>query len=264
MMKSILGFGREEEESSAAQPETERAITDPPGKSLVQVRFPKVSRSYAYYNDRFDLHVGDPVFVSGKLAGVRGTVESVNYKFKINLADYERVIAQPEVKFSGTYTPVMDKLVSCDAAAVSPDVFRSWVKAPACDDEESPEYVMGEGYSFELDDLFEGNEDVDRDVLRRAIDCCNEGRVQYISIRDGIGTAFVEGTEWYEINFRYEDGFVFDLYCECPYPGLCKHNLAVLITLKELIKKVEKEEFTAMGRSIFFQMLTVSGQPITV
>ena len=65
-----------------------------------------------YYNDQFDLHEGDMVFVSGKLTGECGIVDTVNYKFKINLADYERVIAHPEIVLHGTYAPVLDKMVS--------------------------------------------------------------------------------------------------------------------------------------------------------
>lgn len=261
-MKSILGFGREDEGTAVVRTDEERHLTNAPIKSLVQVRFPGVNRSYAYFNDRFDLRAGDLVFVSGKLAGVRGLVTSVNYKFKINLADYERVIAQPEIRLAGQYAPIMDKMVSYDAEAISPDDFKSWVKAPiADDDEDKPEYVTGEGYSFELDRFFE-DDDVDQDVFRRAMDYCNEGRVQYLSIRDGVGTAFVEGTRWYEINFRFENGYVSDMFCECPYAGLCKHNLAVLITLRELLKKTAKEEFTAVGKDFFLQLLTISGQPV--
>ena len=151
-MKSILGFGRENEKTAEVTTDVEREMTNAPIKSLVQVRFPDVNRSYAYYNDKLDLRAGDLVFVSGKLAGTCGVVESVNYKFKINLADYERVIAHPEVKLSGTYSQVMDKMVSYDQHAVSSDTFRSWVKTPIFeDDEDKPEFVTGEGYSFELE-----------------------------------------------------------------------------------------------------------------
>ena len=47
----------------------------------------------SYYNDLFDLHRGDLVFVVGKLEGLRGIVVDVSYNFKIKLSDYKRVIA---------------------------------------------------------------------------------------------------------------------------------------------------------------------------
>lgn len=48
---------------------------------------------WAYYNDSFDLKVGDFVYVEGKLEGYRGQVTEVNYSFKIKPSDYKKVIA---------------------------------------------------------------------------------------------------------------------------------------------------------------------------
>ena len=64
-----------------------------PKKSVVQVYFPHRGMGWAYYNDSFDLNVGDFVYVEGKLEGYRGQVTEVNYSFKIKLSDYKKVIA---------------------------------------------------------------------------------------------------------------------------------------------------------------------------
>jgi len=262
-MKRILGFEINNSGTVPAKSEPELHDTIVPVKSLVQVSFPDVHRIYSYYNDAFDLHEGDLVFVSGKLAGKCGFVESVNYKFKINLADYERIIAHPEVKLTGTYAPLLGMMISYDEAAVSPDTFRSWVKPPFAEEGKESEYVTGLGYSFDLEHFTE-DDDIQPEILHRALDYCNEGRVKYLSVRNGVGTAFIEGTAWYEIDFRFEDGRVSEMFCECPYPGLCKHNLAVLITLRELLKKAEQEEFTALDRNCFLGMLSISRQAITL
>lgn len=50
--------------------------------SVVRVYFPERDRAYSYYNDRFDLHEGDVVYVSGKLAGLLGRVAAVDYNFR--------------------------------------------------------------------------------------------------------------------------------------------------------------------------------------
>lgn len=63
-----------------------------PRKSVVRVYFAARNMTLAYYNDQFDLHCGDLVYVDGKLAGLRGRVIEVNYNFKIKIADYKRVI----------------------------------------------------------------------------------------------------------------------------------------------------------------------------
>ena len=72
-------------------------------KSLVSVRFEKNNRVLSYYNDKFDLHKGDIVFVDGKLEGERGFVEEVNYNFKIKLSDYKKVVALADTTVKGLF-----------------------------------------------------------------------------------------------------------------------------------------------------------------
>ena len=83
-MKFPIGF------HAAAKHTTDHTPTptpDPkpvtPVPSLVRVHFPARNRAYSYYNDAFDLHWGDVVYVEGKLAGLRGRVVDVSYNFKI-------------------------------------------------------------------------------------------------------------------------------------------------------------------------------------
>ncbi len=101
-----------------------------PVRSLVQVRFEGDGRLLTYYNDLFDLAPGDRVFVSGKLTGKPGTVEKITTKFKINLANYERVISMARIEIHGTYEKLIDKMVSYDPIALSPDQVRVWAKPP--------------------------------------------------------------------------------------------------------------------------------------
>ena len=63
-MKFKIGFSGYEEEQQTAEQLAEMPGEMQPVKSVVQVRFPSQGRSYSYYNDRFDLHVGDIVFVT--------------------------------------------------------------------------------------------------------------------------------------------------------------------------------------------------------
>ena len=261
-MKNILGFGRTEDYAETGV-RTERLRAEEPVRSLVSVRFPNLDCSYTYYNDIFNLREGDIVFVSGKMAGERGAVETVNYRFKINPADYERVIAHPVISMMGTYAPVLDKMVSIDRVTIDPETFRGWIIPPADGGVETPEYVMGEGYAFDLEHFAESPE-VDSAVMSRAIDYCSEGRVSYLSVKDNVGTAFVKGTKWYEVNFRYENGWVRDMYCECPYAGFCKHSIAVLITLREILKRIGVFEFTAVDSRLFYDMLISGRQRVTL
>ncbi len=261
-MKNILGF-RRTEDFAGSDARTVILRSEKAVRSLVSVRFPRLDCCYTYYNDAFNLREGDIVFVSGKMAGESGLVETVNYRFKINPADYERVIAHPVISMMGTYAPVLDKMVSIDRVTIDPETFRGWIIPSADGGVETPEYVMGEGYAFDLEHFAESPE-VDSAVMSRAIDYCTEGRVSYLSVKDNVGTAFVKGTKWYEVNFRYENGWVRDMYCECPYAGFCKHSIAVLITLREILKRIGVFEFTAVDSRLFYDMLISGRQRVTL
>ena len=264
-MKNMIGFGpRVEPENMPARHET--AAVCAPIRSVVQVRFPEEDRTLPYYNDMFDLKTGDVVFVSGKMAGRMGVVSSVTTKFKVNLSYYQKVIARPEFTLSGTFAPVWGMMVSTDGY-VKPDaeMFRSWAKPPV-PGRPDDEIVCGEGYRLSLAD-FENDADVEAQVVSRALEYLEEGKVRFLSLKDGVGTAFVEGTVWYEVNFRYDDGTVTDMYCECPYPGLCKHNIAVLMLLRLLIDRIEqnsKPGFVAIESRFFWNILSITKQQITV
>lgn len=76
-----------------------------PKKSVVRVYFPSRCTSWAYYNDSFDLKIGDFVYVEGKLEGEMGQVNSssllcnkcyifflIYYMFNIGIIQYPRSI----------------------------------------------------------------------------------------------------------------------------------------------------------------------------
>ena len=217
-----------------------------PVRSLVQVRFEGDGRLLTYYNDLFDLAPGDRVFVSGKLAGIPGTVEKITTKFKINLSNYERVISMARIEIHGSYEKLIDKMVSYDSIALSPDQFRAWAKPPRAEEEE---IVAGDGFE-----------------INRAVEYCRNGNVAYISVINGIGTAFVHGTEWYEVNFRLDNALLTEMYCECPYPGLCKHLIAVAIILNGLVKEGldTEKDFVAIDDSYFWGFVARSTNKITL
>lgn len=239
-------------------------VSEPPKavRSLVQVRFEGDGRVLTYYNDRFNLTPGDRVFVSGKLAGKPGTVESVTTKFKINLANYERVIAMASLEVHGTYEKIIDKMVSYDPVAFSAEQFRAWCLPP---ENEEDEIVTGDGYEISLEDLSSPDE-IKEAVFNRALGYCRDGSVAYISVSDGIGTAFVRGTEWYEVNFRMTDCGLSEMYCGCPYPGLCKHLLAVSIVLKGMIQDGLDidQDFVAIDDSYFWQFVARTVKKVTL
>ena len=68
MTFTISGFGREQSGKRESIPKNDTSQrTLAPRKSVVQVSFPGRGGALAYYNDQFDLKVGDRVYVEGKL-----------------------------------------------------------------------------------------------------------------------------------------------------------------------------------------------------
>lgn len=265
-MKSILGFGIEETEETvktAPAPAAEQA----PVRSLVLVRFIGDGRAFTYYNDLFDLAVGDRVFVSGKLAGKPGIVEKITTKFRINTADYKKVISRTCTSIRGTYEEMIDKMVSYDGCAVTPEGFRSWILPPKhAEDDEEEEILTGDGYELSLPNLEEDDE-AGQEALEKAVEYCRSGKVAYISVINGVGKAFIEGSKWYEVDFRLRGDMLTEMYCDCMYPGLCKHLLAAAITIRALAKTaglVTERDFTAIDENRFWSMVAPTAKRVTL
>lgn len=246
-MKFKIGFDGYSKEKE--YPVDNRIITEEkaPVKSLVQVQFPNRGRSLAYYNDRFDLHVGDLVFVDGKLEGERGIVTDVSYAFKIKLSDYKRVIAVADTTVKGELCFGGSHLVSFVRSVIPYDKIRGWFLPPA-DDEE---YAVGSddrGFLLEKLDEF----DIQPQIADRGFDYYNHNKVVYLCL-DGIhGKAIVEGSAPYELTFDYQNGEVSNLICDCFCSFHCKHEFALLLQLRETLKIIEKQYEDLYEQSDYF------------
>ena len=153
-MQFKIGFAlSEEKKEETTAPASAPVVPDErlPRRSVVRVHFPQRNMTLAYYNDRFDLHRGDLVYVDGKLEGMRGRIVDVNYNFRIDLADYKRVIAVADTSVSGRFILAGSHLVTFDRAAVPRRKVVSWFKAPPKPD---TKYVSGsDESSFPLREL---------------------------------------------------------------------------------------------------------------
>lgn len=238
-MKRKIGFWSEIQRDTGNIPHPmEEAPVSTPKKSLVQVYFPKRGMNLSYYNDRFDLQVGDTVYVDGKLEGLRGRVTAVNYSFKIKLSDYKRVIAVADTYISGELRMAGSHLVAFDPRTIPYEKIITWFKAP---DKEDDVYVSGnDDHSFRLDDL--SGMKVTSAVAERGHDYYTENRVVYLCIDRGHGRGIVEGTSPYEIEFDYGGGEIKNLTCNCYCGYPCKHTFAAMLQLRETLKLLEKHD----------------------
>jgi len=236
-MKFKIGFSAEAHNETQNEVTARHCSVVVPKPSVVQVRFPGRGSSLAYYNDRFDLHVGDMVYVDGKLEGQRGVVTEVSYNFKIKVSDYKRVIALVNTEVHGEDFMAGSHFVSFDRNALSAEQAITWFKAPAKDDDE---YLVGNGDDtfFQLDDL-KGMK-ISSAIAERGHEYYTENKVRYICLDGNHGYAIVEGSEAYEVEFEFHDGEIRNLICSCFCSYTCKHEFAVMLQLRETLEVIEK------------------------
>ncbi len=244
-----IGFAAENPEKKPA----EATYTVPqqaaaPRKSVVQVYFAGRNMTLAYYNDQFDLHRGDMVYVDGKLEGMRGRVTEVNYNFKIKVSNYKRVISVVDTTVNGQFFMAGRHFVTFDREALPSSKAVTWFKAPAKEDDE---FVSGnDDTTFRLDDLKGMN--VSAAVAERGHDYYIENKVRYISIDGTKGYAIVEGSDAYEVEFEYNGGEISQLICSCFCSYNCKHEFAAMLQLRETLELIEKNYGDEYERTGYF------------
>lgn len=239
-----IGFEAERKSPEPAYTVPEQ--TAAPRRSVVQVYFAERNMSLAYYNDRFDLHRGDVVYVDGKLEGMRGRVTAVNYNFKIKTADYKRVVAVADTAVKGRFFAAGDHFVTFDRTALPKSRVVTWFMAPAEDDDA---FICGsDDTAFCLEDL--SGMKVSAAIAERGCDYYRENRVVYISLDGTRGYAIVEESQAYEVEFEYRGGEISGLVCSCFCSYNCKHEFAAMLQLRktlELISKYYADEYERTG-----------------
>ena len=265
-MKHPIGFCVQPKAPEAASPTPAAQPEAAAVPSVVRVYFPERDRAYSYYNDRFDLHEGDVVYVSGKLAGLLGRVAAVDYNFRIRLADYERVIGAADRNVRGTFYVFGSHMLTLDHGALPYAQVRSWFFPPEADGEFVTGHGPGPVYALEQLSIPAG-------VAEKGHAYYMENRVIYLSVDGTAGRAIVSGTVPYEITFTYADGSVSALTCGCYETGLCKHGAAVLLQLRETLEKIhehwpnalaEDGYFAAVSKSAFSFFTTSSSKPASI
>ena len=236
MAFKISGFGGGEVDKVdlATAGEAEKTVT--PRKSLVQIRFPGKGVALTYFNDLFDLKLGDRVYVDGKMEGQLGRVTEITYNFKIKLSDYRKVIAVVDTDVHGQFHMVGSHFVTFDSVVLPVNQIALWFKPPQKEEEEI--IVSTDDTSFHLDDLKGMN--ISPVIAERGHDYYLENRVRYICLDHSKGIAIVEGTENYLVEFDYHEGEISHLICECPCGYTCKHAFAAMLQLKETLDLIEK------------------------
>ena len=255
-MKFPIGF------HAAAKHTTDRTPTpapDPkpvtPVPSLLRVHFPARNRAYSYYNDAFDLHRGDVVYVEGKLAGLRGRVVDVSYNFKIKRSEYKRVLQVADSHVTGQFAFAGSHFLTFDPHALPYDQVLTWFKAPAADPEEDWCAHYNDD-AFPLTELSQLG--ASSDIMERGRDYYFQDKVCYLTLDGTHGRAIVEGSEAYEVEFQYKGGHISQLVCDCYCAYPCKHQVAVLLQLRDTLKHIDRHYADAYAQSGYFAAISKS------
>ena len=219
-----------------------------PRKSLVQGRFPGKGMALTYFNDLFDLKIGDFVYVDGKLEGQLGRVTEITYNFKIKLSDYRKVIAVVDTAVHGEFHMAGSHFVTFDPTVLPVTQAVLWFKAPPKEDDEI--ISSTDDTTFRLDDLKSMNVSVT--VAERGHEYYMENRIRYICLHGAMGFAVVEGGQNYVVEFEYHDGEISHLICECPCGYTCKHEFAAMLQLRETMGIIEKNYADEYQRAGYF------------
>lgn len=192
-----------------------------------------------------------------QVLGPGAVVEQLRQYIRDIANQYKRNVPKAEIPSLDQFKLLGTHIVTFDRDAIPYDKVQSWFNAP-----QHTAKVIEDDQPFLLDDLNGMN--VGDKIMARGRDYHLKSRVSYISL-DGIqGKALVVGTEPYVVEFAFSDGAVRNLTCNCSYGHRCKHEVAVLLQLRELLELIrnnygmnfsESNYFAALSRSEFIDCI---------
>ena len=235
-------------------------------KALVQVSFCD-GFTLLYFSDLPEIEVGDVVTVEGKMENQLALVTDVLHSFKKPKFEMQWIASRIDSDISGAYFRVDDDVVSLDHTLTADKILGIYVGVKAQED-----VAYGEDFlNLDLDNIESSDLFCDEQVKQRGRALYEGDAVRYVSLKDGVGKALVHSFSsdvWYEIDFRYKNGKMTYLACDCPYMGGCKHIYAFLLKFRELQKKFSKRnisgDFVACGKTCFHYVLTYARGKITL
>ena len=83
-----------------------------------------------------------------------------------------------------------------------------------------------------------------------------ENKVVYISVDVCLGRAIVQGSKAYEVEFNYDNGEISALICSCYCGGVCKHDFAAMLQLRETMKIISENYSRQFSDSNYFAAVT--------
>ncbi|MBR2646016.1 MAG: hypothetical protein IKD47_00440 [Clostridia bacterium] len=252
----------QKQQEQQAQKQQEQDVQRIP-KNLVEVKFSDGVR-LSYFSDFSEIKKGDVVTVEGKLEKSVAVVTKVLKSFKKPKFDMRWITSIVDMNVEGHYYRIGEDMVAFEHSLTAGKILTILT---------GEKYNENEGIGEDdlqivLKDL-ENSEVFDDELIKMKGRALYKGNaVTYIYLKSGAGKAIVRGSQWYEIDFRYENGVVTYLACDCPYFGYCKHVYAFLLKLRETLKQLSKaektDEFVLCQKQCFHYILSYVKGKVTL
>ena len=195
------------------------------------------------------MKIGDRVLVSGKLAGVIGTVTDISYSFKIDLSKYEFVVRRVETHIKGEFYLTDNYMLTFDKSALSDDMAMSWFEFSIL--ERGNIVEESDGSCVDLDNAVVTSE---VEEYGNYLHFCNN--IMYASLRKNQGFAIIEDDgEYYSIDFKFKDNKITDFYCLCYNLNLCEHKYALMLTLREVLGIIKEKYSEEYSKTQYFSLV---------
>ena len=150
-----------------------------------------------------------------------------------------------------------------DEVNLSIEQVNAWFNPPR---EEKEEFFIGEGYEVALG-KFSECPDIHQNDYEAAVEFYFDDAVKFISVKNGVGKAIVKSSKYHIVDFRFENGMIENLYCDCISPNFCKHMIAVCIAIQMLYDEstiTESSNFTAISHNLFYNVVSYNSDKINI
>ena len=94
--------------------------------------------------------------------------------------------------------------------------------------------------------------------MERGRDYYFQNKVCYLSLDGAHGRAIVEGSEAYEVEFQDQGGHISQLVCDCYCTYPCKHQVAMLLQLRDTLKHIDRHYADTYAQSGYFAAISKS------
>ncbi|MBR6598690.1 MAG: hypothetical protein IKK88_00095, partial [Oscillospiraceae bacterium] len=197
-------------------------------KCKVRIYFPSTKTDGDYYNDTFRLAIGDVVTVRNNGAVQKGIVTDINIDFWYDFSEPDRVLAVDESHPLGKFYLIDERRITFDSNALSFDNIKKYF-----DFQDSREIILKES-ELNISDL--ENIPLRKNIFERGTEYFQSGKVDYLCLDGTHSVAVIGGSNPYILKFEYSGGDITHFTCNCPCDYMCKHQVAVVLQLREILE----------------------------